>query len=120
MSYSYSIHQPGNIALIQTDDVLIMDDRDAVDFIATMQYKTGCDAVVLPMTALSRAFFVLSNGLAGAVLQKFVIYNMRVAIVGDFSSFTSKPLRDFIRESNEGRHVYFAPTPEDAIKKLQR
>ena len=49
------------------------------------------------------------------MLQKFVNYQMRLAIVGDFSHYTSKPLQDFIRESNQGRQVGFWSTEEEAL-----
>ncbi len=37
---------------------------------------------------------------------------------GDFSRYTSKPLRDFIYESNNGSHIFFVSTEDDAIEKL--
>lgn len=42
-------------------------------------------------------------------------YQMKVAIWGDYSGYTSKPLRDFIRESNKGSAVGFLPTMEEAV-----
>ena len=45
---------------------------------------------------------------------------MKLAIVGDFSGYTSKPLRDFIYESNNGSHVFFVATVEEALEKLSR
>ncbi|MDO4829832.1 MAG: DUF4180 domain-containing protein, partial [Clostridia bacterium] len=44
----------------------------------------------------------------------------RIAIYGDFSRYTSKPLKDFMRESNRGRDVFFAATEEEAIAALTR
>ena len=44
----------------------------------------------------------------------------RVAIYGDFSRCTSKPLKDFMRESNRGRDVFFVVTEEEAIAALTR
>lgn len=43
---------------------------------------------------------------------------MRLAVVGDFSPYTSKPLRDFIYESNQGRQIGFWPTEEKALEWL--
>lgn len=63
-------------------------------------------------------FFVLSSGLAGEILQKYVNYQMKLAIYGDFSGCTSKPLHDFIYESNKGRDFFFAGTREEAIDRL--
>ena len=47
-------------------------------------------------------------------------YQMRLAIVGDFSHYTSKPLRDFIYESNNGKQVGFWPTVEAALAWLDQ
>ena len=71
--------------------------------------------MVLRKEQIDEPFFRLSTGLAGEVLQKFVNYHMKLAIVGDFSGYTSKPLQDFIRESNEGRHVCFQPDEGAAL-----
>jgi len=77
-------------------------------------------AMVLRKEQIDEPFFRLSTGLAGEVLQKFVNYQMRLATVGDFSGYTSKPLRDFIHESNKGRHFFFAATREEALERLSQ
>lgn len=43
-----------------------------------------------------------------------------MAIVGDFSSYTSKPLKAFIIESNRGNNVFFVETKDEAIEKLSK
>ena len=68
--------------------------------------------------AFAEKFFVLSSGLAGEILQKFVNYHFKVAIYGDFSKYTSKPLKDFIYESNNGNAVFFTETQAQAVEKL--
>lgn len=67
---------------------------------------------------ITEDFFILSTGLAGEVLQKFINYGGRIAIYGDFSQYTSKPLRDFIYESNKGKDVFFVATEAEAVAKL--
>jgi len=108
------------IAQVESDEVLITDVQTALDLMATVRYETGADRMILPKAALDERFFVLSSGLAGDILQKFVNYQLIVAIVGDYSGYTSKPLRDFIYESNNANHVFFVPTVEEAIQKLSR
>ncbi|MBR5805712.1 MAG: DUF4180 domain-containing protein, partial [Oscillospiraceae bacterium] len=44
----------------------------------------------------------------------------RIAIYGDYSRYTSKPLRDFIYESNKGKSVFFVATKEEAIEMLTK
>jgi hypothetical protein len=73
---------------------------------------------VLPKAAVCEDFFKLSTGIAGEILQKFVNYNAKVAIVGDYSGYTSKPLHDFIYESNKGTAVFFIGTQDEALEKL--
>jgi hypothetical protein len=63
-------------------------------------------------------FFVLSTGIAGEILQKFINYRKKLAIVGDYSKYTSKPLKDFIYESNNGNSIYCVPSVEEALLKL--
>ena len=108
------------IAVVESDEALIIDVQSALDLMATVRYETDADRIVLSKAALDERFFVLSSRLAGDVLQKFVNYRMKLAIVGDFSAYTSKPLRDFIYESNNGSHVFFVSNEAEAVEKLSR
>ncbi len=105
-------------ALVETDCALITDTQTALDCMAQARCQTGCDCMAVPRQAFSEAFFKLRTGLLGEVLQKFVNYQMRLAIYGDFSNEKSQPLRDFMLESNRGRQVYFAPNADEAGKWL--
>lgn len=115
-----NIEVKNKIAMVREPGVLVTDGPSAMDLLATVRYETGCSALVLHKEQLDESFFRLSTGLAGEVLQKFVNYQMKLAIVGDFSSYASKPLRDFIRESNEGRQICFQPDEEAALAWLER
>jgi hypothetical protein len=92
----------------------IASEADVLDIIGEL-YGTGADTVVIPVARLSPDFFRLSTGLAGAMLQKFTNYQLKVAIVGDISAYTAKsaPLRDFVRESNRGAHIRFLASEAD-------
>ncbi|WP_330623432.1 DUF4180 domain-containing protein [Acetoanaerobium pronyense] len=81
-------------------------------------YETGCDSVILNKSALSEEFFDLKTSLAGDVLQKFINYRMKIAIIGDFSVYTSNSLRDFIYESNKGRDLFFLSDENEAMEKI--
>lgn len=69
----------------------------------------GVRLVAIPLARLGPDFLRLSSGVAGEVLQKLVNYRFQVAILGDTSDAeaASGPLRDFVRESNRGRSVWF-------------
>lgn len=108
------------IALVESEETLITDVQSALDLMATVRYETGADRMILPKAAFDKRFFMLSSGLAGDILQKFVNYQLKLAIYGDFSGYTSKPLRDFIYESNNGGHVFFVATAEEALEKFSK
>jgi hypothetical protein len=76
--------------------------------------------VVLPITRLDPAFFELRTGIAGEMVQKFVTYQVAVAIVGDTSPLESesKSLHDFIRESNRRGSVWFLADKNALREKL--
>lgn len=105
-----------NVAIIQSDKMIIKDVQSAIDFIMTTKYETNCDKIALNKEAITEDFFILSKGLAGEVLQKFINYQTKFAIYGDFSKYTSKPLKDFIYESNNGKKIFFVSNEQEAIK----
>jgi hypothetical protein len=94
--------------ILPADGSTIATEADALDIIGAL-FGSGHDTVVIPVSRLSPDFFRLSSGLAGAILQKFTNYQLKVAIVGDIAAYTEKsaPLRDFVRESNRGKQLRF-------------
>lgn len=112
----------GGIAVVRGGEAggeaVISDVQSALDMIATVSYETGCNRIMLEKALLDERFFDLKTRLAGEILQKFVNYHVKAAIVGDFSGYTSKSLRDFIYECNHGTDVFFLPTEQEAIAKL--
>lgn len=101
----------GRRALVwEAEGVLLASPRDASDLVGEV-LSAEAELVVIPATRLSPDFLRLSSGLAGEVLQKFVNYGLGVVILGDISTATqaSAPLRDFVRESNHGRSIWFVP-----------
>jgi hypothetical protein len=108
----------GNIAVVSSSEVLIEDVQSALDLMATVRYEAGCDRIVLNKSLLSESFFDLKTRLAGEILQKFINYQVKVAIVGDFSMYSSRSFRDFIYECNSGNDIFFLPTEQQAIEKL--
>lgn len=112
--------EPNNqtIAIVRGEALLIADVQSALDLIATVRYETGGDRIVLYQEAVHPDFFELKTRLAGEVLQKFINYGAKLAIVGDFSVYDSKSLRDFIYESNQGKDIFFVSCEEEAIARL--
>ncbi len=118
MNIKMIVRNNTSIALVQSDEVIITDVQSSLDLISTIKYETGCNHMALNKAAITENFFKLSTCLAGEILQKFVNYHMKFAIVGAFSHYTSKPLKDFMYESNHGKDVFFVSTEDDAIEKL--
>jgi hypothetical protein len=56
--------------------------------------------------------------LAGEILQKFINYGVKIAIIGDFSGYSSKSLKDFIYECNNGNAIFYLPNQQQVIEKL--
>lgn len=103
---------------VVTGDVSISGPQSMLDLIATVQYYHGLDRIALHKEALTEDFFKLSTGVAGEVLQKVVNYRKKLAIIGDFSGYTSESLAQFIEESNRGNAIFFVGTEAEAIAKL--
>ncbi len=106
------------IAVVNSNELIIKDVQSAIDFIMTIKYETNCNKIALNKEAVCDEFFILSKGIAGEVLQKFINYQTKFAIYGDYSKYTSKPLKDFIYESNNGKDIFFVNSEDEAIKKL--
>ena len=108
----------GGVAVIESREAIIKDAASAIDLMMTVKYETGCDKIALNKEALIPEFFILSKQIAGEVLEKFITYQMRLAIYGDFSKYTSNPLKDFIYESNRGKDIFFVESQELALRRL--
>lgn len=114
------IHNNIKIAVVHCDAPVMGDADSALEFCLAVKYETGCDRIVVPKEAFAESFYILSTEQAGEILQKFINYHIKIGIYGDFSKYaaTSKPLRDFIYESNKGADVSFMKTAEEAVEKL--
>lgn len=108
------------VAVIDTNEIMITNTQSAIDCMMTIQYETNCKKIAINKEAFLEDFFILSSGIAGEILQKFINYQIKIAIYGDFSKYTSKPLKDFIHESNQGNDIFFVATKEEAIKVLEK
>ncbi|MFZ7133979.1 MAG: DUF4180 domain-containing protein [Eubacteriales bacterium] len=108
------------IAVVHSDSVCISDVQTALDFMMSVNYETGSHSIIINKEALIEDFFILSTKIAGDILQKFINYQFKLAVVGDFLSYNSKSFRDFIYESNKGNSIFFVPCIEDAIDRLAR
>jgi hypothetical protein len=115
-----TVHEKANskVAVVRAEGVLLKEVGDALDLMAAVRHEHDCDKMVVNKANISEAFFDLRSGLAGETLQKYTNYRMKLAVVGDFSGYGSKALRDLIYESNNGNQVFFLPDETAAIERL--
>ena len=75
----------------------------------------------MPVSRIAPEFFALRTGVAGAVVQKFVNYRLRLVVVGDVSEHVaaSTALRDFVRESNRGGQPWFVADEAELAARLR-
>jgi hypothetical protein len=83
--------------------------QDALDLIGAV--FLGAEVVAVPAERLDEQFFSLGTGFAGEIMQKFVNYRLRLAVVGDISRHVeaSSALRALVHESNRSGHIWFVP-----------
>ncbi|AZA76854.1 DUF4180 domain-containing protein [Chryseobacterium sp. G0186] len=107
------------IAEVVSDKMIIQSPQDGLDLMGNIYYG-GFDKVIIYEKDITPAFFDLKTKIAGEILQKFSNYRIGLAIVGDFSKYESKSMKDFIFESNKTRHVNFVETLEDALENFSK
>jgi hypothetical protein len=108
-----------NVLLCPAEGALLRGAQAAVSLIGQAR-SSGPEMVLVPVERLDPKFFQLRTGVAGEFLQKFVTYQVPIAIIGDTSAFTagSKALRDFIRESNEHDDIWFLASFEELKSRI--
>jgi hypothetical protein len=95
--------EPGQTSYLVSDQILISTPQDLLDILGELDFQN----LVLHDYNFPPEFFDLSTRLLGDVLQKLTNYRVKLAIIGDFSRYTSQVLPDFIRESNRhGEYIF--------------
>ncbi len=80
-----------DIAVVSGDQTETSTSQAALDLAMTARYEAGAERSAIDKRALGEGFFILSTGVAGEILQKFVSYHVKAAVFGDCSGYTSKP-----------------------------
>ena len=118
MQIEYIKENGVTIAVVTGEEKVVTDAASALELAMSAKYETGADRFAIDKRGIAEEFFILSTGMAGEILQKFINYHVKAAIWGDYARYTSKPLKDFIYESNKGRDFFFVETKEEAVRKL--
>ncbi|MEV5827260.1 DUF4180 domain-containing protein [Spirillospora sp. NPDC052242] len=98
-----------SVLVCDPDGPVIATEADALDLIGAA--FAGAAVVAVPADRLDERFFALGTRFAGDVMQKFVNYRIRLAVVGDISRHLegSSALRALVAESNTASHIWFVP-----------
>lgn len=108
-----------NVVKIEDERILIFDEQSALDVFMSLAYETGENRFIISKDNIIEDFFDLRTKIAGGILQKIINYRMKLAIIGDFSKYKSRSLRDFIYECNSGRDIFFVENESEALKLLE-
>jgi len=107
------------VYIVPAEGPSIKTGQDAVDLISSASEHRAA-LIAIPVERLGNDFFELRTGVAGEIAQKFVIYQVRVAIIGGISNRTaaSKSLAAFVLESNRGNDLWFVGSLEELERRL--
>ncbi len=105
------------IAEVVSDTYVIKTSEDGIDLLGSLYYQ-DFEKIIVREKNITPDFFNLKNGMAGEILQKFSNYRVRLAIVGDFTPYSNKSIKDFIYESNKKGQINFVNTMTEALKVL--
>lgn len=100
MNYQLVAKNNRNYILLETVGKLIQTEQDGLELISICG-ENGVNRLLIHGERLSDDFLRLSTGVAGAILQKFTTYNVKVVIVLNKDSVKGK-FKDFLSESNKG------------------
>ena len=95
-------------AVVNSNEIVITDAQSALDALMSAKYDIGTKNIVVDKKLITEDFFILSKGLAGEILQKYVNYGGRIAIYGDYSHYF---LPSFLElKSSSIRFFQFVPS----------
>jgi len=107
------------VLLCDANGEKLRSERDAIDIVGAA-LSERCKLVVLPVERLDDAFFSLKTRIAGEIIQKFVNYELRLAIIGDIARHVeaSTALRDFVFETNRSNQVWILADRAELERRL--
>lgn len=119
MSAELEIVGSKRVAVCAGDGPLLAAEADINGFLSEAM-SMEADWLLLPVSRLGPDFLRLRTRLAGEMAQKCATYRIGLAIVGDVSEAVaaSDALRDYVRESNRGTHVWFVDDEAAFRKRL--
>ena len=106
--------------LLASDGAKVASEQDAVDIIGQL-WGQSAELVVIPVERFADGVFDLRTTLLGHFTQKFIGYGRKLVIVGDLGEHlaASEPLQAYVRESNRGKHIWFAADLDEVAARLE-
>lgn len=115
-------HGLGGLTVLElsAEGPIIAGQQAATDAVAA-GWMADAAMVAIPLARLPDDIFVLANRRLGELMQKFVNYRLRLAIVGDIGPAiaASDAFRDFVREANQRREVWFVADMAELAARLE-
>jgi hypothetical protein len=100
---------------VDASEVRISNEKDVLDLISVC-WENSTYLMIIHQEALSQDFFNLRTGLAGTMLQKFMNYNIKSALVITNEDVIRGRFGEMVIESNKGNYFRVFKNTGDAEK----
>jgi hypothetical protein len=119
MTPTTSVRHGVRVLLLPDDGPPIAAETDATDVVGEA-YGGDAEVVAVPVTRLTPEFTRLASGVAGAIVQKFVNYRLRLVVVGslDHLGESTGPVADWVRVADRGRELWFVADLDELDERL--
>ena len=87
--------------------------------VVTSCIESGAHQLLLDEGALPPAFFDVSTGVAGDLVQRLTLYGIRMAAVVPDPALHSRSFQEFAHEANQGTQFRFFRTRDQAAEWLE-
>ena len=101
MNFNIIENQSGKYIELVSAKAPIHSEQDALDIIA-IGFENDINLLVIHSETLSDDFFKLRTGVAGKILQKFINYRMKLAIIMENEQLVKGKFKELLAESNKG------------------
>lgn len=103
------------IAEVVASGIIINNVQDALDMMSECYYQ-GAKKIIVREKNISPDIFDMDRGMAEEIIHKFADYDVRLAVIGDFSKYIAKKI--FINEINKSGRIFFVNSVSEAKEKL--
>lgn len=107
------------VLTVAPDNLTLGSEQDAVDLVGEA-FGHEATVVVVPADRVAADFYQLRTKVAGDVVRKFQMYQVRLVILGDITErlAASDAFRSFVHEINKGSDIWFVQDEAELAAKL--